>query len=61
MNRQLDTTKVVVYITTFVADILSAYKIINHLNGFKIPKLKFGNELENEIVKELTRMCGGNP
>ncbi len=61
LSRNENGIKVVLYVTMIAAILLTAHKKINQLNGFKIPKLKFSNELENEIVKDLIRMCGGNP
>jgi hypothetical protein len=31
------------------------------MRGFKIAKLKFEIELENEIIKEIVKLCGGDP
>lgn len=61
MSRNENGIKVVLYVTMIAAILLTAYKKLNHLNGYKIPKLKFNNELENEIIKELIKFCGGNP
>ena len=61
ISRNENGIKVILYVTMIAAILLIAYKKLNHLNGFKIPKLKFSNEIENEIVKELIRLCGGNP
>jgi hypothetical protein len=42
------------------AILLTAYKKLNSLNGYKIPKLKFAAELEVEIVKGIVVLCGGS-
>ena len=60
ISRNENGIKVVLYVTMIASILLTAYKKFNHLDGFKIPKQKFSNELENEIVKELVRLCGGN-
>jgi len=44
-----------------LAILILSYKKINRLNGFKITKLKFELELENEIIKEIVKLCGGDP
>lgn len=44
-----------------LATLILAYKKINKLKGFKITKLKFELELETEIIKEIVKMCGGDP
>jgi hypothetical protein len=61
MSRNENGIKVILYVTMIASILLTAYKKLNHLNGYKIPKLKFCNELENEIIKELIKACGGNP
>jgi hypothetical protein len=61
VSRNENGIKVVLYVTMIAAILLTAYKKVSHLNGFKIPQLKFCNELETEIMKEIVRLCGGNP
>lgn len=61
ISRNENGIKVVLYVTMIASILLTAYKKLNRLTGYKIPKLKFSNELENEIVKELIRLYGGNP
>lgn len=61
VNRSNNGIKVVLYVTMIATVILAAYKKLNHLNGYKIPKQKFTAELETELVKHLITMCGGNP
>jgi hypothetical protein len=53
--------KVMIYMTMIVAVLILAYKKINKLKGFKIAKLKFELELENEIIKQIVILCGGDP
>jgi hypothetical protein len=50
-----------VYMTMILAILIIAYKKINKLKGFKIAKLRFELELENEIIKEIVVLCGGDP
>jgi hypothetical protein len=47
--------------TLIVAILIIAYKKLNKLEGYKIPKLKFGNELEAQIIKDIVIQCGGKP
>lgn len=60
INRSENGIKVVLYVTMIAAVLLLAYKRINQLKGYKIPKLKFAVELETEIVRDIVLMCGGN-
>jgi len=43
------------------AMLILAYKKLNKIEGYKIAKLKFSDELQMEIIKELILICGGNP
>ena len=49
------------YITLTLAIFLTVYKKLNKLKGFKIAKLKFAQELEAEIIKDIVILSGGNP
>lgn len=61
VSRDENGIKVMVYMTMILAILILSYKKINRLKGFKIPKLKFELELENEIIKEIVILCGGDP
>ena len=61
MSRNTNGIKVVMYMTLITAILLAVYKKLNDLKGYKIPKLKFANELEVLIIKDIVLKCGGNP
>jgi hypothetical protein len=61
VSRDENGIKVMVYMTMILAILILSYKKINKLNGFKITKLKFELELENEIIKDIVKLCGGDP
>ena len=61
VSRDENGIKVMLYMTMILATLIIAYKKINKLKGFKITKLKFELELENEIIKEIVKICGGDP
>ena len=61
VSRTENGIKVMIYMTMILAILILAYKKINRLKGFKIAKLKFEIELENEIIKEIVKLCGGDP
>lgn len=61
VSRDENGIKVMVYMTMILAILILAYKKINRLKGFKIAKLKFELELENDIIKQIVVLCGGNP
>lgn len=61
LSRNSNGIKVVMYMTLITAILLIVYKKLNNLKGYKIPKLKFAQELEVLIVKDIVERCGGNP
>jgi IS4 transposase len=61
MSRNTNGIKVVMYMTLITAILLTVYKKLKNLKGYKIPKQKFANELEVLIIKDIVLKCGGNP
>jgi len=61
VSRNENGIKVMIYMTMILAILIIAYKKINGIKGFKIAKLKFEIELENEIIKTIVTLCGGDP
>jgi len=61
VSRTDNGMKVMIYMTMIVAVLLLAYKKINKIKGYKIAKLRFEVELENEIIKTIVILCGGDP
>lgn len=60
VSRDENGIKVMLYMTMILAILILSYKKMNRLNGFKITKLKFELELENEIIKEIVKLSGGD-
>ena len=61
VSRDQNGIKVMIYMTMILSILIIAYKKINRIKGFKIAKLKFEIELENEIIKAIVIFCGGDP
>ena len=61
LNRTENGIKVVMYVTMIVAILLAEYKKQKQLSGFKIPKRKFAQDLENDILYNLVIICKGDP
>jgi hypothetical protein len=61
VSRDANGIKVMIYMTMILAILIIAYKKINKIKSFKIAKLKFEIELENEIIKTIVMVCGGDP
>jgi hypothetical protein len=41
--------------------LILVYKKENNIDGYKIAKLEFTENLQMEIVKEIVILCGGDP
>ncbi|TSE09811.1 IS4 family transposase [Aquimarina algiphila] len=61
LSRTTNGIKVIMYMTLIIAILITVYKKLNNLKGYKIPKLKFANELEVLIIKDIILKCGGDP
>lgn len=61
VSRDQNGIKVMLYMTMIVATLIIAYKKINAIKSFKIAKLKFELELENDAIKTIVMLCGGDP
>ncbi len=61
ISRSLNGIKVVLYLTLILAILLTVYKKLNQLKGYKIPRLKFAQELEANIIEQIVILCGGDP
>ena len=61
LNRTENGIKVIMYATMIAAILLTEFKRKKSLEGFKIPKRKFAQALENEILINFVVLCNGNP
>jgi hypothetical protein len=61
VSRDENGMKVMIYMTMILAILIIAYKKLNKIKGYKIAKLRFELELENEIIKTIVLFCGGDP
>ena len=61
LNRTENGIKVMMYVTMTVAILLTEYKKLKKLTGYKIPKRKFAQELENDILYNFVLLCNGDP
>jgi hypothetical protein len=60
VNRNLNGVKVMIYMTLILASMIIIYKKKNNLKGFKIVKMKIAKELQNELIKEIVLLTGGD-
>ena len=61
MVRTCNGMEVTLYTTLIVSMLILAYRQLNGLKGYKIVKLQFANELEEDLIREVVILCGGNP
>lgn len=61
ISRDINGIKITLYLTLILAILLTVYKETNNLKGYKIPKLKFSQEIEYELMKQVVILCGGDP
>lgn len=60
VNRNLNGIKVMIYITLILSSMIIIYKKKNNLKGYKIVKIKIANELQNDLIREIVIMSGGD-
>jgi hypothetical protein len=61
VSRSPNGIKVMLYMTMILATLIIVYKKLNKISSYKIAKLKFELELDNEAIKNIVIMCGGDP
>jgi len=61
VSRDENGIKVMLYMTMILATLIIVYKKKNKIKGFKMAKLALEIELDNEIMKEIVKLCGGDP
>jgi IS4 transposase len=61
VSRSINGIKIMTYMTLIAAMLILLYRQENKLKGYKIVKIKFANELQTELIKELIAFCGGKP
>jgi organic radical activating enzyme len=61
INRNLNGVKVMIYMTLTLASLIIVYKKKNQLKGYKIEKQKITNEIQQELIREIVILSGGNP
>ena len=60
VSRTENGIKVMLYMTLILALLLIVYKTRNNISSYKIAKIRFRNELEMDIIKEIVILCNGN-
>ena len=60
-SREWTGIQVMIYIILIAAILLLSYIKSNKLKGYKIPKIAFCNQLQDEILQQIIIHCGGDP
>ena len=60
VSRTENGIKVMLYMTLILSLLLIIYKTKNNISSYKITKMRFRNELEMEIIKEIVFLCNGS-
>ena len=61
VSRSPNGILVMLYMTLITAMLLLVYKQVNEVSGYKIAKIRFINELDQELMKEIIVACNGDP
>lgn len=61
LSRNENGIKVMLYMTLIAAMLIFVYRSVNHIEGFKIAKLWFINDLDQELMRILFLLCQQNP
>ena len=61
LSRTLNGIMVILYMTLITAMLMMVHKQINNIQGYKIAKLRFIEELDKELLKFIVIACNGNP
>ena len=61
LSRNENGVRVMMYMTAIAAMLIYTYRKLNRIEGFKIAKLRFINELEREIIQIIVELCQGKP
>ena len=55
LSHSLNGIMVQIYVTLLLAILLTVYTVSNNLKGYKIPKIRFRDQLTIHIIKELVK------
>lgn len=61
LSRNENGIRVMMYMTAIAAMFIYTYRKLNRIDGLKIAKLRFINELEREIIQIIIELCQGKP
>jgi hypothetical protein len=61
VSRTQNGLEVVTYVRLITAILLTVYSQTNGIKSYKQARMRFSVELENELITQIVRYCGGNP
>lgn len=59
--RDQNGIKIMLYMTLIVASLIIVYRKLNKVKSYKIAKQQIEMELNDEMIKVIVRLCGGDP
>ena len=61
VSRDENGIKVMLYMTMIVASMIIVYRKLNKIKSYKMSRWQFEMDLNDEMIKVIVRLCGGNP
>lgn len=61
LSRNENGIQVMLYVTLITAMLIHIYRQMNKIEGYKIAKLKFINDLERDLLETIVELCKGDP
>ena len=61
LSRDENGIRVMLYVTLIAAALLMVFRQRNRLSSYKIAKLRFVNQLDDDLIKIIIQLCGGDP
>jgi hypothetical protein len=61
LARNANGILVMMYMTLIAAMLIAVYKHLNNVSSYRIAKIRFANELEDEVLKCIIVLCNGDP
>lgn len=61
LSRDLNGIQVMLYVTLIAAALIMVFRRRNRINSYKIAKIRFVNQLYDDLIKIVIQFCGGDP
>ena len=61
LSRDLNGIQVMLYVTLIAAALIMVFRRRNRITSYKIAKIRFVNQLYDDLIKIVIQLCGGDP